>query len=273
MNEEARECYPRAQRLPLRWGRERHRVELTRPEITASLGMAAPESIRVALLSDFHFDPLREADHIRRCVDLANAERPDLVLLLGDFITRDASVTQELAALLGELSAPGGVFGVLGNHDYWSAPDEVTAAIEDAGIQMLRNELANVSIGSGGQQLLVAGLESIWGGKPEPSILDNVPDGAQVLLAHHEPDAIDQLSPERRAKVALQVSGHTHGGQICAPGGRPICRAAWGRRYTKGHYHLDDTQLYVTRGVGTISFHARHFCRPEVTMLEIRNSA
>lgn len=267
MNERA-ECYSWARRFAFRWGRERRRFQLTRPRIEAALGPNAPESVRIALLSDFHFDPLREAGHVRRAVEMVNAESPDLALLLGDFITTDHTVMPELVGLLGELNAKGGVFAILGNHDYWKAPDKVVNAIESAGIRMLRNEIADVQIS--GQQLQVAGLESIWGGEPDPSILDNL--DSQVLLAHHEPDAIDKLTIEQRANVALQVSGHTHGGQICAPGGIPLCRAAWGRKYTKGHFAFDDTQLYVTRGIGTISFHARHFCPPEVTILELVNS-
>lgn len=269
--DEPRECFSWATRLAPRWGGERHRIEVTRPKLDVPLGSAAPALTRVALLSDFHYDPLREADHVRRCVELTNAESPDLVLLLGDFVTRDHRVAAELASLLSELSAPGGVYGILGNHDFQGEADDVASALEDTGIAMLRNRLARIPLH--GQQLLVAGLDSIWGGEPDPTILDEITNGEQILLAHHEPDAIDHLTPEQRAKVALQVSGHTHGGQICAPGGIPICRAAWGRRYTRGHYDLADTQLYVTRGVGTISLHARHFCPPEITILELRNSA
>ena len=249
---------------------ERHRVEITRPQLDLDLGPASPSKLRVALLGDFHYDPLCEGEFIRHCVDLCNAERPDIILLLGDFVSDHADCMAELAPILGELRAPAGVHAVLGNHDFWHEPNRVQQALESAGIRVLRNELVALPIHDG--ELLLAGLESAWGGRPDAETL-HVNGSNRILLAHHEPDHIDHLPSGVRDNVALQVSGHTHGGQICAPLGIVLARVSWGNRYTKGLYETGRSHVYVNRGIGTLSIHARFSCRPEITMMEIHNTS
>ncbi len=246
---------------------ERRWIEVTRPKLDVKLGAEAPERLRVALLADFHFDPLCEADYARDYVRLTNLAKPDLVLLLGDFVSDRVARVGELTRELGKLTAP--TFAILGNHDFWHGAGFVQKNLEDAGISVLRNRIASVPAAGG--RVTLAGLESCWGGKPQPErIRPNA--GERLLLAQHEPDFIDRLPRDIRKNVALQVSGHTHGGQICAPFGIVLSRASWGWHYTRGHYDLgEDTHVYVNRGIGTLKIHARFACRPEITVMELRN--
>jgi len=247
---------------------ERHLEEVTHPRTFAHLGPYAPKSVKIALLSDFHFDPLNEAEFFARCVERTNRHKPDIVLLLGDFVSHSARSFPQLTAELGKLSAPGGVYAVLGNHDMWVDDHAVQRSLERVGIPVMRNHCKRIALKDG--EVVLAGLESVWGGGPDPECW-KVRRGEQLLLAMHEPDYIDHLPKQQRRQVAIQMSGHTHGGQICAPFGTVIQRVSWGERYTRGLYDLDDTQIYVTRGVGTMGIHARLFCRPEITMLTVFN--
>ena len=161
---------------------------------------------------------------------------------------------------------------VLGNHDCWASASKVARELERQGIDLLQNRRVTVATGDG--EMIMAGLESAWGGRPNPSFLQRLPAGKRVLMLHHEPDYIDSVPQELRDKVAFQVSGHTHGGQICAPGGIVIEKVSYGHKYCRGHYHASPrTQLYVSRGIGTAGIHARLFCRPEIAILELTNTA
>jgi predicted MPP superfamily phosphohydrolase len=250
---------------------ERHWTEVTRTRLRLDLGPDGPTSLRIALLTDFHYDPLEEGDYFARIVAATNAQHPDLVLLLGDFVTRRAEPGDDLIAILAGLKAPLGVRAVLGNHDAWCGPARIRRALERHGIDDLSNRIRRVSAADG--TLTLAGLDSMWGGSPDPRILRTLRREERVLLAHHEPDGIDDLPAEWQDHVALQVSGHTHGGQICAPGGIVLRRVSHGRNYTRGLYAVTPrTRLYVSRGLGTVGVHARLFCRPEIAVLDLAHS-
>ena len=247
----------------------RQAVIVTRPEIEVELGSQAPRELRIALLSDFHYDPWDEAEFLERCVELTNLEAPNLTLCLGDFVSYRAEKAPEVAGILGKLTASGGVFGVLGNHDHLAGAESVKTAVEEAGIPILANETRRLPVRGG--TLALGGLDSCWGGAPDASELTTEGD-ERLILAHHEPDHIVNLPSEVRKRVAIQVSGHTHGGQICAPGGIVLARVYKGMRYTKGHYRLNGgTHLYVNRGIGTVTLPIRMFCPPEITVLTVKN--
>ena len=249
---------------------ERHWIEVTRCELRLDLGPSAPPKVRVALLTDFHYDPLLEGDFFERIVALTNGERPDLTLLLGDYITNSSGAAPEIISILGKLRAPLGVKGILGNHDCSHGKRSIGIALERCGIELLCNNLLRLPCPEG--TLILAGLDSAWGGFPDPRILHSLRPEERLLLAHHEPDHIDFIRPEWRDKIALQVSGHTHGGQICGPGGVVLRRVPGGQNYTRGLYQISpQTRLYVSRGLGTVAIHARLFCRPEITILDLIN--
>jgi len=251
---------------------ERHWTEVTTRRLHVDLGIAGPSQLRIAVLTDFHYDPLLEGEFFERVVTETNATKPDLILLLGDFVSDAPEPAQEILSILSKLRAPLGVRAVLGNHDCWASATRVARELERQGIDLLQNRLVGVTAGDG--ELTLAGLESAWGGKPNPSFLQRLSAEKRVLLLHHEPDYIETVPQELRDKVGLQVSGHTHGGQICAPGGIVLRKVSYGHKYFRGHYHISPkTQLYVSRGIGTVGIHARLFCRPEIAILELTNTA
>jgi len=253
---------------------ERHWTEATVTRINLDLGPDGPRRLRVAALSDFHYDPLCEGAFLARVVTETNALRPDLILLLGDFITEEPGVAPEAAAILGQLRAPLGVRAVLGNHDVKRGERIILGALAKHGIDVLQNRLVRIPVPSADGFLVLAGLDTAFGGRPRPLALPRLRSGERLLLAHHEPDLIDRNPEPVRERIALQVSGHTHGGQICAPGGVVLRRVRFGERFTRGHYApWSGTHLYVTRGIGTLGIHARIFCRPEISCLDLTNTA
>lgn len=264
--------------MPLFWGGgalgvesllERHRIKVERHDLRLALGERAPAKLRAVAMGDFHYDPLCEADYISRCVALANSLEPDVVLLTGDFVTSNAGRVKELAELLSALSPRHGIYACLGNHDLWHNAPEVTGRLRAAGVDVLINQHTRVSCDGGG--LVVAGLQSAWGGTPNwANTMKGMRDDERPLVLMHEPDFASRLSGEKR--IAMQFSGHTHGGQIRLPFYGALRLPSWGKQFQAGLYDVNSLPLHVNRGIGTISIHVRLFCRPEIACFDITNT-
>ncbi len=246
---------------------ERQNVEVCEPLVRLDLGSEAPPTLTAGILSDFHYDPLCEGDFIQRCVELVNHRRPDVLFLLGDFASTQSEPIKELAAILQNLHAPFGCYAVLGNHDFMAGAAAVQGHLETAGIQVLRNRAANIEIAGG--LLPVVGLECATYGYPDLSLLADHREPPAHLVLCHEPDVFAYTSP--LPKTGLQLSGHTHGGQVHLPVLGPPILPRLGTTFTRGHYRLEKAQLYVSRGIGTGHIHIRVGARPEVTILRIEN--
>lgn len=247
---------------------ERHQLTVERHEVNVSLGPNAPRTLRAVSLTDFHFDPLYEVDFIAECVLRTNALKPDVVFLTGDYITYSSRRIGDFATLLGRLRPTCGIFACLGNHDHWDDPNRVSAAFRKAGIVVLQNQHTRVACN--GAELIVSGLQSAWGGMPNWGVAANgVKPDERVLTLVHEPDFADSLSLDDR--IAMQFSGHTHGGQIRMPGIGALRLPSWGKLYQAGFYDVRNLKLYVNRGVGTIRHHVRFMCPPEIACFEITN--
>jgi uncharacterized protein len=229
------------------------------------------DGLRVALVSDLHTGaPHVDEARIERLVSAVNERGPDLILLLGDFV--DASVRggrpvapEAVARRLGALRARLGVLAVLGNHDWRHDGERVAAALRAAGIPVLEDEA--VDLGA----LHVAGLADARTRGPDVRVaLRDVPPGAPVLLLSHDPDMFPTV-PDR---VALTVSGHTHGGQVAVPIlRRRVIPSRFGERYARGHVVEDGRHLYVTAGFGTTGWPVRLLAPAEVVILELRPEA
>lgn len=223
--------------------------------------------LRVALVSDLHAGaPHVDEQRLERLVAAVNARAPDLVLLLGDFVDPDVHLgsrvaPEDLAAALGGLRAPLGVFAVLGNHDWLHGGERVAAALRAAGIATLENDARDVG------PLWVAGVGDVrMRGADIQRALAHVPAHAPVVLLSHDPDVFAQV-PDR---VALTVSGHTHGGQVAVPVlRRRFIPSRYGERYARGHVVEDGRHLYVTAGVGTSGWPVRLLAPPEVVVLRL----
>ncbi|MDO8670119.1 MAG: metallophosphoesterase [Dehalococcoidia bacterium] len=231
----------------------------------AGLPPGAPP-LRIVQLSDIHIGPRFTVADIRRGVDLANTLKPDLVVLTGDFAYHDAGLVAGAAVELGRLDARLGRFAVLGNHDYWTDPRVVSEALLRNGIDLLTNSATNVDTSTG---LWLAGVDDVFSGRPDlQRALRPLPAGAPVVLLCHEPDFADNVP----AKVGIQLSGHTHGGQVNIPGfGRPVL-PSFGLKYPEGLYQASRTLVYVNRGLGVINPPIRINCPPEVTLITLHPS-
>jgi predicted MPP superfamily phosphohydrolase len=232
---------------------------------------AGRSGMKIALLSDLHVGaPYYRLGKLEEVVARTNAERPDLVLLAGDLVIQDVAggrfvAPEEFAPVLGRLSAPLGVYAVLGNHDWWLDGPRVRRALERAGIPVLEDRA--VRIAEGGPPFWLAGISDFLEGPHDvEGTLAQVKDDAPVLAFTHNPD----LFPQIPARVSLTFAGHTHGGQVYIPGlGRPIVPSRYGERFAIGHVVEGGRHLFVTPGVGTSIFPVRFLVPPEVSIVKL----
>jgi len=238
---------------------ERLDVEVTLHRLV--VGLDRP--MKVVTIGDLHFDPFFEVGYVERVVASVNRQSPDVVVHTGDFVSHTASRLDELASALQRLSPRDGHLAILGNHDHWVDADRVTAALQRAGIAVLRNRSVPVP---GSPRWFVTGLESFWSGRPDVSLLAGGQRDTRHIVIVHEPDAFDHLD---QPQVALQLSGHTHGGQVRIPGYGAVSLPRWGKRYQMGGFQSGSRQLFVHRGLGTVDDHVRLNCRPEIAVLTI----
>jgi predicted MPP superfamily phosphohydrolase len=254
-----------------RWVAQRH-IDHAVP------GWQGPPGLKVALASDWHFTQspgwrVMSVERARRIVDDINAARPDIVLLAGDFIAdRDwqphkaDTAEDEIAAELGRLRAPLGVFAVLGNHDWWHHGPRFAAALQRRGIRVLENDAAPADAG-----LWVVGIGDHSTGHSRPALaLAKVPARAQTLVFMHDPASFADLPPV----PGLVMAGHTHGGQVWLPGiGAPIVPGAAPRSWAYGWIEHAGRHMYVTSGLGVSILPVRLNMRPEWVLFRITGAA
>lgn len=242
-------------------------IEVTR--LSLALPRLAPAfcGYRIVQLSDIHMGDWMNAARLDDVVCLANEQSPDLIAITGDFVTRrGGSHMRDFVCGLSRLKARDGVMAVLGNHDHWSGAQAVRDVLAASGVCELANDARTLN--RGGTHLHIAGVDDIIAGCDRLDlVLARLPaDGAAILLAH-EPDFADESAASGR--FALQLSGHTHGGQIVAPLIGPLLLPSLGRRYPTGCYHVGGMIQYTNRGVGVVSPFVRINCRPEITVFEL----
>ena len=227
--------------------------------------------LKLALLSDLHIgSPHRGLSTVKQLVETTNAEKPDLVLLLGDYLIQGVVggtfvQPEPIAMELSGLRAPLGVIAVLGNHDWWYDGDRVRRALQSQGIQVLENETLSVMFH--GRPFWLCGLADLWTrGDHLESTLAKIGDTEPVLVLMHNPD----LFPKMPARVSLSLAGHTHGGQVNFPiVGRPIVPSKFGQRFAYGLIEENGKKLFVTGGIGTSILPARFRVVPEVVILTL----
>jgi uncharacterized protein len=224
------------------------------------------EGFRIALFSDIHLYPFTPLQVVQDAVRLANSFQPDLVILAGDFVWRSVGAAFDLVPVLSQLNPTRGTFAVLGNHDHYKGPEIIARTLAQAGIRVLNNE--GITIQCGHHSIYLAGIDSACGGAPSPiAAFDQRRGELTTIVAVHEPDYIQELVP--RFPVDLQLSGHSHGGQIRLPVVGPLILPPMGEIYDMGLYRVQNAQVYTTRGIGTIHVNARFNCPPEVTAITL----
>jgi predicted MPP superfamily phosphohydrolase len=222
----------------------------------------ALDGFRMVLMSDHHLFPFTPRELLERAVEQANALRPDLVLLGGDYVYTDAESIRELAPILGRLNAKYGVFAVQGNYDCVFGPELIRAQLGAQSIDVLVNR--GLHVGPSAGRLFLTGLDSVWRGMPDPiSAFAGYREGSVALALVHEPDYFPTLV--RLTPVDLQLSGHSHGGQVRIPALGPVVLPPWGRIYHTGLYELNGHFLYTGRGLGMVELPLRLNCPPELT--------
>jgi predicted MPP superfamily phosphohydrolase len=246
---------------------------VTRLDIVSTAWPAAAPPLKMVLIADPQAaGPHDTPSRFERVVELANRERPDLVLLLGDYVSTRLLKTsfvppEATAAVLGGLEAPLGVFAVLGNHDWWFDVERVREALGAVGIEVLDNAARRLE--HDGHAFWLAGAGDVTVGKDDlPATLAQVVDEAPILLMTHSPDLFPNVPPD----IALTVAGHTHGGQVALPYlGRPIVPSRYGERYAYGHVVEDGRQLFVSSGIGHAILPVRFGVPPEIAVITLRS--
>ncbi len=254
------------------YGRE---VEIRRVEInplTLTLPRLAPEfdGYRIVQIGDIHLDDWTKPERLRGIVEKVNAQRPDLVAIMGDFASRSAKQldTRRLTGALRELRARDGVLTILGNHDYLTGVELIRHCIREASVTELVNDVHTLR--RGGATLHVAGIVDVMeGGSRLDLVLRDLPDSGAAILLAHEPDFADVSAATGR--FDLQLSGHSHGGQVRVPLLMRLALPPFSQRYTSGLYRVDGMLQYTNRGLGFVDMRLRFLCRPEITVLTLRS--
>lgn len=254
---------------------------VTRLDVTLKHLSPAWNGLRIVQLSDFHYDPYFSVTPIRHAVEIVQKLQPDLIVLTGDFITetqdsrwvfsrrQKTEYVRLCAELLSCMRSRLGLFAIMGNHDVKFGADAVIESLQTNRINILRNSSSPLE--QNGSRLWLAGVDDVLEGKPDlDKSLQQIPQNEPVILLAHEPDYVLESS---RSGVDLQLSGHSHGGQIRIPLlGAPYLPEL-GRKYPRGSYQIRDTRLYTNVGLGTITIPFRFDCRAEITLFTLRSAS
>jgi predicted MPP superfamily phosphohydrolase len=250
-------------------------VEIRRVEIKAvalTLPRLAPgfDGYRLVQIGDIYLDDWTKPERLTGVVEKVNAQQPDLIAITGDFASYSAKEldTRSLTDALRRLRARDGVVAILGNHDYLTGVELVRLCIREAGITELINGVRTLRRGEAA--LHVAGIDDVMEGRSRLDlVLRDLPDSGAAILLAHEPDFADVSAATGR--FDLQLSGHSHGGQVRVPLLRRLALPPFSQRYTSGLYEVGGMIQYTNRGLGFVNLRLRFLCRPEITVLTLRS--
>jgi predicted MPP superfamily phosphohydrolase len=255
----------------------RHELEVVRRTIFIRNLPDSFVGFRLVQISDIHLVEWTEPWFLHRVVDKVNKLAADLVVLTGDFISRGPRFVEVAyrampvcAEALGGLSCPQR-FAILGNHDVTVDSDLVIRALAARGISTLVNRFT--SIERGGDHIFLCGVDDPGAGNPDLTSATPVHPDAPVILLAHEPDYADSVRRHPRFPVIdLMLSGHSHGGQVRLPFIGPLILPPMGQKYVTGLFRFSEMQLYVNRGIGTVSLPFRFDCPPEITEITLQRA-
>ncbi|HEX3251917.1 MAG TPA: metallophosphoesterase [Pyrinomonadaceae bacterium] len=227
------------------------------------------DGFRITQLTDVHHSRILGIDEVRRVVSLAQQTKPDMFVLTGDYSTTYRRYIEPCAEALSTLSAPEGVWAVLGNHDHYTDPELTTRALERNHISVLNN--AHTTLRRGSESLQLSGIDDwTWNATDWPRAFSSLGAKTPTILLSHQPGVLDLA---QTSNVSLIISGHTHGGQLNFPVlGMPARRFTNDLKYARGLFRRGETQLYVSSGTGVIGLPLRFGVRPEIAVLRLRSS-
>ena len=242
---------------------EINQVKLTLPRLDTQFN-----GYRLVQISDIHIGTWINRQRLLEAIRLINDQQPDLVAITGDFVTLDPEeYANDMITAFCRISSRDGTVAVLGNHDHWAGKHEIRRILNASGVNELRNSICTLRRGEA--QLHIAGVDSSYIGFDRlDRVLGELPaEGAAILLAH-EPDFADTSA--KSGRFDLQLSGHTHGGQIRLPRLGPPFLPRHGRKYSIGYNRVGEMHLYTNRGLGTGKVQLRLNCRPEITVFTLQ---
>jgi uncharacterized protein len=222
---------------------------------------------KIIFLSDIHHGPYFSISRIRSLVNKVNLEKPDIILLGGDYVHRGAKYITPCFYELRNLKAPLGVYGVLGNHDHWTNPDLTRKRMAEAGIALTDNRA--FWLWKDGERIKIGGVGDYYEDVQDinPTTSDAQKSDFVILLSHN-PDYAEWLKTD---KVDLMLSGHTHGGQVTLFGfWAPLIPSSYGQKYRTGLIDLERFKIIVSNGIGAITPPVRFFARPQIVTVILK---
>ncbi|MEN8908026.1 MAG: metallophosphoesterase [Clostridiales bacterium] len=223
---------------------------------------------KIAFISDIHYNNISSESHMRNVVKKVNALNPDIILLGGDYTDSDEKYIDPVFNILKGLKAKDGVYGVIGNHDFYkNCKDKTLESMEKSDIKSLDNE--GVWIKKSDEKIRIGGVGDYW---HDAQLPENTTEPAKkddfILLVSHNPDYVEELKDE---KVDLILSGHTHGGQITFFGlYAPKIPSYYGQKYKTGLIKTGKYDVIVSNGIGYIGLPIRFFAKPQINLIELK---
>ncbi|HYO90730.1 MAG TPA: metallophosphoesterase [Pyrinomonadaceae bacterium] len=247
---------------------EPHSYRITETDIFVQELPASFDGFRIAQITDVHHSRIVPISEVRRVVEAAMSTKPDLIALTGDYTTSYRRYIEPCAEALGALTAPHGVWAVLGNHDHYTDSLLTVRALKRHQVGVLEN--ANTIIARGGDTLQLVGIgDWTWGRADWARALHGIDKRRPAVMLSHQPVVLDLPQTDG---VSLILSGHTHGGQVRLPFVGPPIRYGRDFKYVQGLYEKNGTQLYVSAGTGVIGLPVRLGVRPEISILKLRRA-
>lgn len=226
---------------------------------------------RIINLTDIHLGQWISPEYLNGVTDYVNSLNPDMITLTGDYVSYILEgYEDDLLDSFKKLKAKDGKFAVLGNHDHWAGADEIREILKQSDIVDLSNDVYTLE--KKGEKLNISGVDSLTVGADDfDKVLEKLPnDGASILLVH-EPDFAEISSKTNR--FDLQMSGHSHGGQLVIPGVKTTpFRCSYSIKYPVGAYKVKNMIQYTSKGLGTNSFWLRINCKPEITQFYLKTT-
>jgi len=255
-------CYIYAAKIEPNW------IEVVSIDMSIPNLSSVFDGFKLVQISDIHASYAMPQRRLDRFIRIVNQQQPDAIAITGDIITKHKNFNAaKLEQTLSQLISKSGTLAVLGNHDHWPAKIvKLKKLLINSNIANLDNEVYLIKRGK--HKLAIAGTDDPYWGHPDlDKVVRSLPPESPAILLVHEPDYIGKSAKTHR--FALQLSGHSHGGQIRLPFSKPLTLPTGGRKYFIGLNKLENTIVYTNRGLGMTNLPLRFNSRPEITVFTL----